>query len=295
MLKLVNISKQYDGVRAVDQVSFAVQRGDIYGFLGPNGAGKTTTIRMIMGIIQPVSGSIEICDNNMDNLGGQIVGYLPEDRGLYQKQKLGEIIVYFGLLRGLEKTAAKAKAAEWLERFGLGDQQKRKVEELSKGNQQKVQFILSLVHDPTLLILDEPFTGLDPLNQLLLKEIIQEKRKAGTTILFSTHQMEQVERLCNNICLINQGRIIVEGALESIREAHQSNAVEVAFTGELNKEIAQVYFNEVAITESKIAGILKDDSSSFLRWINDQVSVASFQVKTPSLDQIFIEEVRAAS
>jgi len=295
LLKLINISKQYDGVRAVDQVSFAVQRGDIYGFLGPNGAGKTTTIRMIMGIIQPDSGSIEISDNNMDNLGGPIVGYLPEDRGLYQKQKLGEIIVYFGLLRGLEKTAAKAKAAEWLERFGLGDQQKRKVEELSKGNQQKVQFILSLVHDPTLLILDEPFTGLDPLNQLLLKEIIQEKREAGTTILFSTHQMEQVERLCNNICLINQGRIIVEGALESIREAHQSNAVEVAFTGELNKEIAQVYFNEVAITESKIAGILKDDSSSFLRWINDQVSVESFQAKTPSLEQIFIEEVRAAS
>jgi len=282
-------------VRAVDQVSFAVQKGDIYGFLGPNGAGKTTTIRMIMGIIQPDSGSIEISDNNMDNLGRQIIGYLPEDRGLYQKQKLGEIIVYFGLLRGLEKTEAKAKAAEWLERFGLGDQQKRKVEELSKGNQQKVQFILSLVHDPTLLILDEPFTGLDPLNQLLLKEIIQEKRKAGTTILFSTHQMEQVERLCNNICLINQGRIIVEGALESIRAAHQSNAVEVAFTGELNKEIAQVYFNEVAITESKIAGILKDDSSSFLRWINDQVSVESFQAKTPSLEQIFIEEVRAAS
>ena len=282
-------------MRAVDQVSFAVQKGDIYGFLGPNGAGKTTTIRMIMGIIQPDSGSIEISDNNMDNLGRQIIGYLPEDRGLYQKQKLGEIIVYFGLLRGLEKTAAKAKAAEWLERFGLGDQQKRKVEELSKGNQQKVQFILSLVHDPTLLILDEPFTGLDPLNQLLLKEIIQEKRKAGTTILFSTHQMEQVERLCNNICLINQGRIIVEGALESIQAAHQSNAVEVVFTGELNKEIAQVYFNEVAITESKIAGILKDDSSSFLRWINDQVSVESFQVKTPSLEQIFIEEVRAAS
>ena len=295
MLKLANISKQYDGVRAVDQVSFAVQKGDIYGFLGPNGAGKTTTIRMIMGIIQPDSGSIEISDNNMDNLGRQIIGYLPEDRGLYQKQKLGEIIVYFGLLRGLEKTAAKAKAAEWLDRFGLGDQQKRKVEELSKGNQQKVQFILSLVHDPSLLILDEPFTGLDPLNQLLLKEIIQEKRKAGTTILFSTHQMEQVERLCNNICLINQGRIIVEGALESIRAAHQSNAVEVAFTGELNKEIAQVYFDEVAITESKIAGILKDDSSSFLRWINDQVSVESFQAKTPSLEQIFIEEVRAAS
>ena len=295
MLKLVNISKQYDGVRAVDRVSFEVKRGDIYGFLGPNGAGKTTTIRMIMGIIQPDSGSIEIIDNNKSNLSEQIVGYLPEDRGLYQKQKLGEIIVYFGLLRGLEKSTAKVRAAEWLERFGLGDQQNRKVEELSKGNQQKVQFILSLIHDPALLILDEPFTGLDPLNQLLLKEIIQEKREIGTTILFSTHQMEQVERLCNNICLINQGRIIVEGALESIREAHQSNVVELTYAGELNKESAQEYFNEILITDSKISGTLKGDSTSFLRWVNDKVNVESFQVKTPSLEQIFIEEVKASS
>jgi len=295
MLKLVNISKQYDGVRAVDRVSFQVKRGDIYGFLGPNGAGKTTTIRMIMGIIQPDSGSIEIIDNNKSNLSEQIVGYLPEDRGLYQKQKLGEIIVYFGLLRGLEKSTAKVRAAEWLERFGLGDQQNRKVEELSKGNQQKVQFILSLIHDPALLILDEPFTGLDPLNQLLLKEIIQEKREIGTTILFSTHQMEQVERLCNNICLINQGRIIVEGALESIREAHQSDVVELTYTGELNKKSAQEYFNEILITDSKISGTLKGDSTSFLRWVNDKVNVESFQVKTPSLEQIFIEEVKASS
>jgi len=295
VLKLVNISKQYDGVRAVDRVSFQVKRGDIYGFLGPNGAGKTTTIRMIMGIIQPDSGSIEIIDNNKSNSSDQIVGYLPEDRGLYQKQKLGEIIVYFGLLRGLEKSTAKVRAAEWLERFGLGDQQNRKVEELSKGNQQKVQFILSLIHDPALLILDEPFTGLDPLNQLLLKEIIQEKREIGTTILFSTHQMEQVERLCNNICLINQGRIIVEGALESIREAHQSDVVELTYTGELNKKSAQEYFNEILITDSKISGTLKGDSTSFLRWVNDKVNVESFQVKTPSLEQIFIEEVKASS
>ena len=295
LLKLVNITKQYDGVRAVDRVSFEVKRGDIYGFLGPNGAGKTTTIRMIMGIIQPDSGSIEINDNNMINSNEQIVGYLPEDRGLYQKQKLGEIIVYFGLLRGLEKTTTKVRAAEWLERFGLGDQQNRKVEELSKGNQQKVQFILSLIHDPALLILDEPFTGLDPLNQLLLKEIIQEKREIGTTILFSTHQMEQVERLCNNICLINQGRIIVEGALESIRAAHQSDVVELTYTGELNKDTTQEYFNEIFITDSKISGTLKGDSTSFLRWVNDKVNIESFQVKTPSLEQIFIEEVKASS
>ena len=294
-LQAINVSKSYANHKALDKVNIEVPNQSIFGLLGPNGAGKTTLLRIINLISVMDEGRVLLNSKPITTKDIVNIGYLPEDRGLYQKQKLGEIIVYFGLLRGLEKTEAKAKAAEWLERFSLGDQQKRKVEELSKGNQQKVQFILSLVHDPTLLILDEPFTGLDPLNQLLLKEIIQEKRKAGTTILFSTHQMEQVERLCNNICLINQGRIIVEGALESIREAHQSNAVEVAFTGELNKEIAQVYFNEVAITESKISGILKDDSSSFLRWINDQVSVESFQVKTPSLEQIFIEEVRAAS
>jgi len=295
MLKLVNISKEYDGVRAVDQVSFEVQRGDVYGFLGPNGAGKTTTIRMIMGIINPDSGKIDIMNHNVNNRIGKIVGYLPEDRGLYQKQKLGEIIIYFGLLRGLEKTEAKARSIEWLKRFKLDDRQDRKVEELSKGNQQKVQFILSLIHDPSLLILDEPFTGLDPLNQLLLKEIIQEKREAGTTILFSTHQMEQVERLCNNICLINQGSIIVEGTLESIRASHKSNAVELIYSGDLNKEGVHSYFNEVSITESKISGTLKGDSSSFLNWVNEHVFVKSFQVKIPSLEQIFIEEVKASS
>ena len=182
-----------------------------------------------------------------------------------------------------------------MERFGLSGQEKRRVEELSKGNQQKIQFILSLIHDPTLLILDEPFTGLDPLNQLLLKEIIQEKREEGTTVLFSTHQMEQVERLCNNICLINQGQIIIEGSLESILAAHKSDAVELIYSGELNKEMAQSYFNEMIITDSKITGTLKSDSSSFLRWINDHVSVKSFQVKTPTLEQIFIEKVKASS
>jgi len=287
--------KQFDGVRAVDDVSFVVEKGDVYGFLGPNGAGKTTTLRMIMGIIQQDSGSIELNGENINNLGRENLGYLPEDRGLYQKQKLEETIIYFAILRGLDKIDAKTKTNEWLERFGLGDQGNRKIEELSKGNQQKIQFILSLIHDPSLLILDEPFTGLDPLNQLLLKEIIQEKREEGKTILFSTHQMEQVERLCTNICLINKGKIIVEGALENVKQSHSSDAVDVRYSGDLDNEKAKSFFSEVEIKDTSLSGVLSEDPREFLLWINESVKVESFQIHIPSLEQIFIEEVKKAS
>jgi ABC-2 type transport system ATP-binding protein len=287
--------KQFDGVHAVDDVSFVVEKGDVYGFLGPNGAGKTTTLRMIMGIIQQDSGSIELNGENINNLGRENLGYLPEDRGLYQKQKLEETIIYFAILRGLDKMDAKTKTNEWLERFALGDQGNRKIEELSKGNQQKIQFILSLIHDPSLLILDEPFTGLDPLNQLLLKEIIQEKREEGKTILFSTHQMEQVERLCTNICLINKGKIIVEGALENVKQSHSSDAVDVRYSGDLDNEKAKLFFSEVEIKDTSISGVLSEDPREFLLWINESVKVESFQIHIPSLEQIFIEEVKKAS
>jgi ABC-2 type transport system ATP-binding protein len=295
LLNLSNLIKQYEGVRAVDDVSFSVEQGDVFGFLGPNGAGKTTTIRMIMGIIQQDSGTIELNGKNINLIGRNNLGYLPEDRGLYQKQKLEETIIYFGILRGLSKLDAKTKTNEWLERFGLGDQGNRKIEELSKGNQQKIQFILSLIHDPSLLILDEPFTGLDPINQLLLKEIIQEKREEGKTILFSTHQMEQVERLCTNICLINQGKIIVEGSLENVKKSHSSDSVDVRFTGELNIEKAKSFFSEMAIKGSSISGVLSCEPRDFLTWMNESVIVQSFQIHVPSLEQIFIEEVKKSS
>ena len=212
-----------------------------------------------------------------------------------QKQKLKETIVYFGMLRGLEKPEATQKAVQWLERFELGNQENRKIEELSKGNQQKIQFILSLIHDPDLLILDEPFTGLDPLNQLLLKEIIEEKRSEGKTIVFSTHQMEQVERLCTNICLINKGEIVLEGELNEIRRAHSTDAVEVKFDGKLNESEIQHFFKKVVLTDQSLSGVLKTDSSEFLGWMNEKVSVESYQLKTPSLEQIFIEKVNQAS
>lgn len=291
MLILHNLKKSYEGVKAVNDVSFNVAKGDIYGFLGPNGAGKTTTIRMIMGIIHPDSGRIELNGNDINSLKRQNLGYLPEDRGLYQKQKLEETCRYFGLLRGLDDRQARSNSKMWLERFGLGDQGDRKIEELSKGNQQKIQFILSLLHDPELIIMDEPFTGLDPLNQLLLKEIIQEKQDEGKTIIFSTHQMEQVERLCNNICLINQGQIVVEGSLEDIRKKHTSDAVEVRFSGNIDSKKVADYFNELELTENRISGVLKKRPEEFLGWVNTTVTVESFKLKVPTLEQIFIEEV----
>ena len=292
MLSIEKIVKNFDNLKAVDQISFKVKRGDIYGFLGPNGAGKTTTIRMIMGIMQPDSGLIMLNGDDINSLGRKNLGYLPEDRGLYQKQNLQEILHYFGLLRGMKKKDVIDKTRLWLERFSLESQGLRKVEELSKGNQQKIQFILALLHDPELIILDEPFTGLDPLNQLLMKDIIQEKQNEGKTIIFSTHQMEQVEKLCNNICLINNGRIVLEGALGSIRNNYSTNAVEVKFLGDFNKTILDEYFSEWTIKDNVLDGVLQKTAREFINWINMNSDIKSFRIKIPTLEQIFIEEVK---
>jgi len=291
MLVIENLKKSYDGVEAVKDISFSVGDGDIYGFLGPNGAGKTTTIRMIMGIIRPDEGLIALNGNDISSYNRHNLGYLPEDRGLYQKQRIAEILYYFCSLRGINKTDAKEKISFWLSRFGLENQKSRKVEELSKGNQQKVQFILSLIHDPDFVILDEPFTGLDPLNQLLLKEVIQEKQSEGKTIIFSTHQMEQVERLCNNICLINDGNIIVEGSLNEIRKMHSNEAVEVYFSGNVSSDEASKFLSDVEIVGNTLSGVLYNDPREFISWINAKVDVTSFHLKVPSLEQIFLEEV----
>ena len=291
MLILKNLNKAYENVRAVKNISLEINRGEVYGFLGPNGAGKTTTIRMIMGIIQPDSGSIKLDGKDINLNGRKNLGYLPEDRGLYQKQKLAETINYFGLLKGLESTYIRKNTSFWLERFNLLDQSERKIEELSKGNQQKIQFILALLHNPDLLILDEPFTGLDPVNQLLLKEIIEDKSKDGKTIVFSTHQMEQVERLCSKICLINNGEIILEGDLENIRNKKKTNEVEVVFSGNLNGFKIDDYFKDYKINENKISGSLKVDSKEFINSINNFIMIHSFKLKVPTLEQIFIQEV----
>jgi ABC-2 type transport system ATP-binding protein len=292
MLILNNLVKQYENIKAVAGISLKIDEGDIYGFLGPNGAGKTTTIRMIMGIIKPDTGFIKLNGKDINSKDRTRIGYLPEDRGLYQKQRLLETICYFGMLKGFNKFEAHENTKTWLNRFSLENQENRKIEELSKGNQQKVQFIIALLNDPDLLILDEPFTGLDPINQLLLKEIIQEKAQAGKTIIFSTHQMEQVERLCSNISLINKGKIILEGELRAVKDSKKTKAIEVVFDGKVDIEKVENYLENVIVKENFVSGIVKKDHRSFLNWINKIVDVESFQVKIPTLEQIFIDEVR---
>ena len=291
MLQITNLTKQFKNIKAVDNISLKVKKGDIYGFLGPNGAGKTTSIRMIMGIIKPDNGTIKLNGSDINTINRKKLGYLPEDRGLYQKQNLSEILYYFGCLKGLDKKDSKNRANLWLERFYLDDQKGRKVEELSKGNQQKIQFIIALLHNPQLIILDEPFTGLDPVNQILLKEVIKEKQDEGKTIIFSTHQMEQVERLCNNICLINKGHILLEGSLSEIRKSHSENVIELNFSGKIDNSKLEVFFSDFDLKENILSGILKKKKNEFLEWIIPQVSIESFHARVPSLEQIFIKEV----
>ena len=291
MLQITNLTKQFKKIKAVDNISLEVQKGDIYGFLGPNGAGKTTSIRMIMGIIKPDIGSIKLNGSDINTINRKKLGYLPEDRGLYQKQNLSEILYYFGCLKGLDKKDSKNRANLWLERFYLDDQKGRKIEELSKGNQQKIQFIIALLHDPQLIILDEPFTGLDPVNQILLKEVIKEKQEEGKTIIFSTHQMEQVERLCNNLCLINKGHVLLEGPLNEIRKSHSEDAIELNFSGKIDISKLELFFSDFELKENILSGILKKKKNEFLEWIIPQVNIESFHARVPSLEQIFIKEV----
>ncbi|MBT5782848.1 MAG: ABC transporter ATP-binding protein, partial [Candidatus Marinimicrobia bacterium] len=241
---------------------------------------------------KPDTGFIKLNGKDINSKDRTRIGYLPEDRGLYQKQRLLETICYFGMLKGFNKFEAHENTKTWLNRFSLENQENRKIEELSKGNQQKVQFIIALLNDPDLLILDEPFTGLDPINQLLLKEIIQEKAQAGKTIIFSTHQMEQVERLCSNISLINKGKIILEGELRAVKDSKKTKAIEVVFDGKVDIEKVENYLENVIVKENFVSGIVKKDHRSFLNWINKIVDVESFQVKIPTLEQIFIDEVR---
>jgi len=295
LIQLNYISKFFEEVTAVDSVSLNIEKGDIYGLLGPNGAGKTTTIRMMMGIIEPDAGEI-MCNGNLIRQDDRLnFGYLPEERGLYQKQKLKETLQYFGRLRSLSEKGLNSEIDMWLERFNFSNSANRKIEELSKGNQQKVQFILALLHKPKFIVLDEPFTGLDPLNQVLLKDIIQEKREEGVTFIFSTHQMEQVERLCTNICLINKGKVLIDGPLSDVKEKHRKNAVTVRYEGDLSTSELARFIPDHQIENGELTGVLKSSPAEFLEWVNKQVDILSFAQSTPSLEQIFIEEVRAAS
>ncbi|MFH0992090.1 MAG: ATP-binding cassette domain-containing protein [bacterium] len=293
MLKIFNLRKSFDSVIAVDGVSFDVKRGELFGLLGPNGAGKTTTIRTVLNIILPDSGSITFDGKPFTQEMWNNIGYLPEERGLYKKSKIINTILYFASLKGLSEKDAKPIAYQWLDRFGLKDGANRKVEELSKGNQQKVQLIASVLHSPQLLILDEPFTGLDPVNQIILKDILMELRQQNVAIIFSTHQMEQVEKMCDNICLINKGKPVLNGALADIKKQYGTNSVRLEFEGDgsflktlPNVKRADVYQN---YAELELTDISK--SRELLAGLDDRLDLRKYEIVEPSLNSIFINIV----
>ncbi len=293
MLRVEHLRKEYSTVVAVDDVSFAPGRGEIFGLLGPNGAGKTTTIRMILDIIKPDRGTISFDGRPFSEQTRNRVGYLPEERGLYRKSKLLDIILYFAGLRGMSHGEARKEAIQWLERFGLGDQTSRRVQELSRGNQQKVQFISSIIHRPELVVLDEPFSGLDPVNQIVFKDVIQELKQLGRTIVFSTHQMDQAERLSDSLCLIDRGRVVLSGTVRDVKKRHGKNSLHLEFEGDgtflpslPGVDRAILYENSAELNLTETARI-----QDLLERINRNVDLRKLELREPSLHSIFVQTV----
>lgn len=293
MLQVSHLRKQYSSVLAVDDVSLECGAGEMLGLLGPNGAGKTTSIRMILNIITPDAGSVRFNGGPFEESVRNIVGYLPEERGIYRKNRLLNTILYFASLKGLDAGTARRRAHEWLDRFSLLGYVDRRVDELSKGNQQKVQFIIAILHDPSLMFLDEPFSGLDPINQILLKDILMELKQQGKAIIFSTHQMDQAEKLCDAICLINKGRVVLDGSLPEIKARYGTNSVRIDYDGDgsfLSRhpavQTAHVYEN---YAELIIAPAHKP--SAVLRDIAGRLDIRKFETIQPSLNAIFLDLV----
>ena len=293
MLQLKQVKKVFNKTVAVDNLDLSIPTGSIFGLLGPNGAGKTTTIRMIMNIIQPDEGEILYNGNHLERSDLLKVGYLPEERGLYQKMKLKETVVYLARLKGLSLAEANQCVDEYLRRFDLSGYSHRRIQELSKGNQQKVQFIVSVIHKPELLILDEPFAGLDPVNQLLLKEIIAELQGRGATVIFSTHQMEQVEKLCDRICLINKGKPILNGDLRQIKKEYGQPMLLIDYDGQADT-LADLNLPDMQITNNRLTCRLTGNLNELLLSVTQRVQVTRFELQEPSLEQIFIELVSGA-
>jgi ABC-2 type transport system ATP-binding protein len=288
-----NITKKFGSFTAVDHLSFDVPKGSIYGLLGPNGAGKTTTIRMIMNVIIPDEGEIHVLDEKMSESMKSRIGYLPEERGLYPKMKIGELLVFLAYLKDFRGQEAKNAIDQWLDRFDLLNWREKKIEELSRGMQQKVQFIATVIHRPELIILDEPFSGLDPVNTKLLKDIMLEMKEEGVTIIFSTHRMEQVEMICDNICLINKAQSVLRGNLAEIKRNYGRNTIILEYEGDARqiKEYSEV---EKIDDYGKYMEIkLKDhaDPQDLLSSLAGKVRIDRFEIKEPTLNAIFIEKV----
>jgi ABC-2 type transport system ATP-binding protein len=296
VLNLEHVTKRFGQFTAVDDLSLDIPESEIFGFLGANGSGKTTTFRMTLGLLDQSEGKITWDGKPIDYNSSHLVGYLPEERGLYPKLKVREQIVYLARLRGMPKGKALAELHRWLERFKILDYESKKVEELSKGNQQKIQFIAAVIHKPKLLILDEPFSGLDPINVELLKDAVISLKESGTTIVFSSHRMEHVEEMCEHLCILQKGRTIVHGSLKKIKRdfGKKNLIIHADFSMDSLKTFPGVtHARETAegihlqITGEKVA-------QEILHRIIEQGFIRKFAIEEPSLNDIFIEKVGAS-
>jgi ABC-2 type transport system ATP-binding protein len=292
VVELAGVTKAYENKVAVSDLSLSIEAGQMFGLLGPNGAGKTSSIRMMMGITVPDSGRIVLFDKPFERNSLEQVGYLPEERGLYKKMKVLDQLIFFGQLHGLTGDEAQKRALAWAGRMEIADALPKRTEELSKGMQQKIQFIATLLHDPRLIIMDEPFSGLDPVNAVLVEQTLLELKSQGKAILFSTHRMDQVEKLCDSICLINNGKAVLAGNLRQIKARYERNHVIVEFEG----NSAFLNSNEVAQAKnfSGHAEITLKPNGDAQKLLHEAAAVATifrFELVEPSLEEIFIQTV----
>jgi ABC-2 type transport system ATP-binding protein len=292
IVELAGVTKAYENKIAVSDLSLSIDAGQMFGLLGPNGAGKTSSIRMMMGITIPDSGRISLFDRPFDRKSLERVGYLPEERGLYKKMNVLDQLVFFGRLHGLPAEEARKRSTAWASRMEIAEVLNKKTEELSKGMQQKIQFIASLLHDPGLIVMDEPFSGLDPVNAVLVEKTLLELKDQGKAILFSTHRMDQVEKLCDSICLINNGKAVLAGRVREIKATYERNRVIVEFEGSAS------FLNSEEIAEAKNysghAEIQLKEHGNAQKLLHEAAAVATiyrFELVEPSLEEIFIQTV----
>jgi len=294
---LNSLQKSFGEVRAVNNLSVTVPPASVYGFLGPNGAGKTTTLRMIMNIIRPDSGEIRIFGDSSVEQAKARIGYMPEERGLYRKMTVAKVLAFFGTIKGLSGNEISSRVSHWLRRVELTDWATKKVEELSRGMHQKLQFAVTAINEPELLILDEPFAGLDPLNTDLLKAIMLEMRNEGKTIIFSTHVMHEAEKLCDSILLINKGRAILDDSLAHIKSQRSSHVVSLELEGDTDfiekLPIVKAVESDGHNFEITLAG--NADAQQLLKVLVERLRVQRFEVKVPSLHEIFVDLVGASN
>ena len=297
-IELRGISKSYNGFQAVKPLDLVVPRGSTYGLLGPNGAGKTTTIRMTMRILEPDTGEVRILGEPLSQSGLDRIGYLPEERGVYKRMKVRALLSFFAELKGMAPRDSKPRIGKWLERMDLADRAEAKLQELSKGMQQKVQFIGAILHEPEIVVLDEPFSGLDPINQRVLREIISDLKGAGRTIVFSTHIIEHAERICDHVCIIARGVKVTDGTLSEVKHERGSEYVALRLHQWSAETIATLrrnaFVREVREHGNELEVALRDGVDPQLlltQLVNAGVRLRRFEVTEPSLEQIFIESV----